>query len=174
MWLPSCFQSSSVVNAALGSHTCTGSEQNVDPHGKQAGRSHELYLNVVAATRAKKGTERSSVGGGTERKGKTGHEKKWGYPPCTVRSSFSTVFSSCCSSQTHCWASFSMILTLLQDDWEIRACCFGNSAHRDHNFQPLLTLYSVRRLPGHLKTHFGHNRIFPMYQEKAQKQENYI
>ena len=147
MWSPSSFQNPSVVNAGLGSHTCTGPERRADPHGKQTGRDHELHLNVVAPTRSRKGMERSSVGDRTERKGKTGDEKKWGYLPCAVRSSFSTPFSSCYSSQP-CWTSFSMFLTLIQDNWEKWACCFGSSgrsAHRDHNFRPLLTLYSVRR-----------------------------
>lgn len=120
-WSLSCFQTFSVVSAVLGSHTCTGPEQRADPHGKQADRNQELCLNVVAAIRSRKGTERSSVGGKTERKGKTRDEKKWGYLPCTVRSRLAHP-SPPVPPPSHvisCWTSFSTILTLMQDDWEM-------------------------------------------------------
>lgn len=46
-------------------HTCMGPECRADPHCKQAG-SNELLLDVFAARRSRKGTERSLAG--TERK----------------------------------------------------------------------------------------------------------
>lgn len=73
---------------------------------------------------------------------------RWKEVGLFVRSSLSTPFSSCSSSQPCCQTSFSTIFTLMQDYWEIWACCFGSSgssAHRDLNFHPLLMLYSVRR-----------------------------
>lgn len=110
-WSPSWFQNPDVVNGILELHTCTGRECRADPHCRQKGSS-ELHLNVFEARRSRKGTERLLAG--TDRKGKTGDEKKRCYLLHTVRSSFSTPFTSYSFSQPYQW-TFSMNLTLMNE-----------------------------------------------------------